>query len=136
MLLKLATASDSSHCLVNLLSILWLISSFTSYVLILLFKLSMYLSYYCQWINELYISLFCSCQCVLCLFNKNYLNFVDGNKVMEWWDSFSHDDLRGKVILCYANLLSSFELRHLIHCWQVTLATSGLLVTWHHSVLS
>ena len=34
---------------------------------------------------------------------------------MEWHDLFSHDDLRGKVILPYESLLSSFELRHLIH---------------------
>ena len=92
-----------------------IISSFTSYVLMLLFKLFIHLSYYSQLINELYRSLFYSCTCVLCLFNKNYRNFVDGNKVVEWWDSFSHANLRGKVILHYAGLLSSLKLRHLIY---------------------
>ena len=92
-----------------------IISLFTSYVLILLFKLFIHFSFYCRWINEFYSSLFYSYTCVLCLFNKNQLNFVDGNKVVEWRDSFSHDDLRGKVLLRYVGLLSSYELRHLIY---------------------
>ena len=90
-----------------------IICSFTSYVLIFLFKLFVHLSYYCRWINELYRSLFYSCACVPCLFSKIYLNFVDGNKVVDWRDYFSHDDQRGKVLLGYVGLLISIELRHL-----------------------
>ena len=33
--------------------------------------------------------------------------------MVEWRDLFSYDDLRGKVLLGYACLLSSIELRHL-----------------------
>ena len=34
---------------------------------------------------------------------------------MEWRELFSHDGLRGKVLLCYVGLLSSIELRHLFY---------------------
>ena len=46
---------------------------------------------------------------------ESWLNFVCGNKVGEWKDLFSHDSLRGKVLLGYAGLLSSIELRYLFY---------------------
>ena len=46
---------------------------------------------------------------------KTNLTLLMGNKVVEWHDLSSHDGLRGKVLLGYAGLLSSIELRHLFH---------------------
>ena len=44
---------------------------------------------------------------------KTNLTFLMEKKLVDWWDSFSPDNLRGKVLLGYAGLLSSIELRHL-----------------------
>ena len=46
---------------------------------------------------------------------KTNLTLLVGNKVVEWRDLSSHDGLRGKVLLGYAGLLSSIELRHLFY---------------------
>ena len=68
---------NSSYSLVH-----WvIISLFTCYVLILLFKLFVHLSYYCRWINELYSSLFYSYTFVLFLI-KTKLTLLMGIK---WW---------------------------------------------------
>ena len=48
------------------------------------------------------------------LWSPNLTLFVE-TKWAEWRDLFSHDGLRGKVLLCYAGLLSSIELRHLFY---------------------
>ena len=38
--------------------------------------------------------------------NPDLTLFVE-TKWAEWWDSFSHDGLRGKVVTCIVGLLSS-----------------------------
>ena len=59
-----------------------IISLFTSYVLIMLFKLFVHLSYYCRWVSELYSSLIYFCTCVLCLLSITNLSLLMGKK---WW---------------------------------------------------
>ena len=46
---------------------------------------------------------------------KTNLTLLMGNKVVDWRDLSPHDGLRGKVLLGYAGLLSSIELRHLFY---------------------
>ena len=111
------------------------ISSFKSYVLIMLFKLSIYLSYYCRWINELYRSLFFSCTCILCLLNSN-LTLLMGTK---WWSGGTRSPMtiwEVRLFFVMQAYLVHSNYGTLFIVSQVTLVTSRLLVTWHNSVLS
>ena len=63
--------------------------------------------------------------CTYSVWSPNLTLFVE-TKWAEWHDLFSHDGLRGKVLLCYTGLLISIELRHLFYLLRNSLLCDGI----------